>query len=479
MADTATSKPFMITLPSGTKLYGITITDYIKDGNNVKPVDPNKGSPMYYYTEIPKDKWKGPSDFYIQYTAPGTGSPKFYQIQGVYNRNGDGKWAIEPGYGGAELQQEFAKYNAGKPTQVSTVVATAPKAVAKAANVPESGLSATLFKTNTGGDPQKPPSGATPTTPSVPNAPQNIPDPGIESSGGRSSYGNYYYPETLINNQNKQDIIKFTAYSYGSRPLEINGGTETTFGSPGLGKRDLTRKIEGSVTLPIQPSITDTNSVTWGNEELNPLQAYGAGVSYAAQENIAGAAEALGTQAERLFRDSNFKNAARIYLAGKAVGVNGLLSRVGGAILNPNVELLFQGPQLRPFTFNFRLSPRSKTEAEQVKYIIRFFKQNMSIKNTQDNLFLKAPNVFQIRYLLRGEKDHPSLNRIKICALQSCTVDYTPDGSYMTFNEEDASMTSYNLTLQFQELEPITEGDYNSNDNYYESSKVSINEIGY
>ena len=95
----------------------------------------------------------------------------------------------------------------------------------------------------------------------------------------------------------------------------------------------------------------------------------------------------------------------------------------------------------------------------------------MSVQNTADNIFLKAPNVFQINYLIKGERDHPSLNRIKVCALQSCSVDYTPDGSYMTFNDENATMTSYNLTLQFQELEPVTSKDYENN--------TSINEIGY
>lgn len=315
----------------------------------------------------------------------------------------------------------------------------------------------------------------------VPNAPVPINNPEIKSEGARQEYNNYYYPESLRGNQNKQDIIKFTSFTYGGRQLTTGGASQTSFGTPGLGTRNL-KKINGSVTLPIQPSITDTNSVQWGSENLNPLQAFGAAVSYGAQTDIAGAAQQLGNQTEKIFRDSNFGNAARIFLAGKAVGVNGLLSRIGGAILNPNMELLFQGPQLRPFNFTFRLSPRDQKEAEQVKYIIRFFKENMSVQNTADNIFLKAPNVFQINYLIKGERDHPSLNRIKVCALQSCSVDYTPDGSYMTFNDENATMTSYNLTLQFQELEPVTSKDYTS-DGYNQGdlsyAKVNINEIGY
>ena len=36
--------------------------------------------------------------------------------------------------------------------------------------------------------------------------------------------------------------------------------------------------------------------------------------------------------------------------------------------------------------------------------------------------------------------EHPGLHKIKTCALTSCSVDYTPDGSYMTF--EDGTMAN-------------------------------------
>lgn len=313
--------------------------------------------------------------------------------------------------------------------------------------------------------------------------PKNIPIPTIDASGQRTSYGDYFYPTNIRNN--KQDFIQFIAYEYVGRGLNKGESTNSSI-DPDLGFD--VRKFKsplGSVTLPIQPSITDTNTVQWGGEELNSLQAYAASVSYAAQSDIAGTAERVLKDLDQIFssnNDANIRNSIRLFLAGKAVGVSGLLSRMGGGVINPNLELLFQGPQLRPFNFTFRLSPRDEKEAEQVKYIIRYFKQNMSVKNTNFNLFLKAPNVFKIKYHLRGtNKDHPSLNRIKICALQSCSVDYTPDGSYMTFNDESATMTSYNLSLQFQELEPITEKDYQGTgpvqSDFYPG--IPYNEIGY
>jgi hypothetical protein len=37
-------------------------------------------------------------------------------------------------------------------------------------------------------------------------------------------------------------------------------------------------------------------------------------------------------------------------------------------------------------------------------------------------------------------------------------VSYTPEGQYATFN--DGAMVSYQITMQFQELEPIFNEDY-------------------
>ena len=292
----------------------------------------------------------------------------------------------------------------------------------------------------------------------------------IVSDTADPQYENLVYPTGL--GDFGQDFIKFTAYSYGGRTFSPGANAAETL-SLGIGPRNFT-KIEGSVSLPIQPSITDSNTVQWGSENLNPITAFAASLSFGAMSNSSQAFnEALGA-AERIIKtNKNLDPSVRLYLAGKAVGVNGLLSRIGGGILNPNMELLFQGPQLRPFTFVFRLSARQKTEADIIRKIIRYFKQNMAVKAAADNLFLKAPNIFEINYKQRGRnksEDHPSLNRIKKCALQSCSVDYTPDGSYMTFNEPNATMTSYNLTLQFQELEPVTSRDY---------QQLSDNEIGY
>ena len=84
----------------------------------------------------------------------------------------------------------------------------------------------------------------------------------------------------------------------------------------------------------------------------------------------------------------------------------------------------------------------------------------MSVKRSATSLLLKSPHTFAISYMTVGQGQHPYLNRFKECALTSCSVEYTPDGTYMTYDGPEKSMTAYRLSLSFQELEPIFDDEY-------------------
>jgi hypothetical protein len=299
------------------------------------------------------------------------------------------------------------------------------------------------------------------------NVSGEIPD----STKIRDNYGNWFYPFEI--SSNKQDRIQFT--------MKRNIGSEFNLSLKGdlVSRKNPTQTIEGSVTLAVQPSITDSNSVDWGGSNLNPLQALAAGASMKLQgdQQIGSSALPIAQEIAKALKGNEygFGEFFKIYLAGEAASVQNLLSRATGAVVNPNLELLFNGPQLRPFNFTFRLSPRDSTEASHVKQIIRFFKQGMAIKTSASDVFLKSPNLFDIRYLVDDTiNEHPSIGRIKTCALIGCDVDYTPDGSYMTFSDTDRTMTSYQLSLRFSEVDPVYESDY------YDSTRpLKDYEIGY
>lgn len=278
----------------------------------------------------------------------------------------------------------------------------------------------------------------------------------IGSAKFRNNYGDdNRYPLKM---KQDQDHIKFTMYAYVPKTFGVKSGLGGFTGSNKGSKL-------GTVTLPIQPQISDSNSVSWGEDSINALEATAAGAAYAGimqgGEGVAKAAEDIAKEVGEQKENINAAIAAKF--AGAAAGVNGnFLSRVTGGILNNNVELLFQGPSLRTFTFTFLMSAREKDETEMIRKIIRFFKQGMSVKRTDGNLFLKAPNVFDIEYLHRNAPNK-YINKIKTCALQNCSVNYTPDGNYSTYL--DGSMTQYSLTLSFGEIDPIYDDDYIEPDN--------------
>lgn len=226
-------------------------------------------------------------------------------------------------------------------------------------------------------------------------------------------------------------------------------------------------KVDGPVCLAIQSPISDQNSVDWGPDTVNAIEAKIFGLSYGLmQQNTAKEAGNLLQGEIDKFTESVRRNGELLqkYLAGQAASLNNVLARTDNIVLNPNLELLFQGPQLRPFTFQFKMSARNQGEANEIKAIIKYFKYHMAVRKTK-GIFLKAPHVFTIQYMKGETENHPGINIIspgdekKACALTNCSVDYTPLGSYMTFN--DGTMVSYTLSLQFQELTPIYDTDYN------------------
>ena len=289
-------------------------------------------------------------------------------------------------------------------------------------------------------------------------------------------YETLCYPEDLKNGG--QDRVVFSMFYQTGRSLNFDvtnaDGNPFTFG-----KRQLTR-IVGDVTLPIQSGIQDTNQVDYQRGTLNPVMGALASVALDPMQAIQQAAQIINMDIGEMQRalntpaSKNILTALRTYIAQTAIGAQGLIPRTTGAILNPNLELLLQAPQLRSFDFNFKMSARDRDEATQIRKIIRFFKQGMTVKRSPTSLFMVSPNMFRIRYKTKvnGEMiDHPSIGQIKDCALTAINTQYTPDGTYMTFDDDARTMTSYNIRMQFTELEPLTESNYTDDQRLLESSQ--------
>jgi len=289
------------------------------------------------------------------------------------------------------------------------------------------------------------------------------------AEGTRTQFPTIIHPADL--GSSKQDVIRFDMHEYVPGELsQVNLGKD---GATGLGFNSGSNNLGpsiGSVTLPIPSGITDQNKADWGSNSMTALDLAKADVAKTAIFDglQQGANKFLDYLKEAQKNAGPAGTAIGNAFAASAAGVDGqaLLARTTGMVMNPNMELLFKGPTLRPFSFKFKLTPRGQTEAENIIQIIRFFKQGSAPIRSQSNLFLKSPHVFRITYIHRGEKGelHKKLNAFKTCALQGFGVNYTPTGNYATY--QDGTMVAYDINMSFTEIVPIFNDDYDMDDSF-------------
>ena len=289
---------------------------------------------------------------------------------------------------------------------------------------------------------------------------------------------NYRYPRTKLTTSD--DYLRITFLQYVAPGLGYSPGTlslrssDDVYGN--VGDPNDRPQQKGTVILPIPDNIQDSNSVSWGEGSMGPLQAavaaagaglLGSGSPEEAMSQIeAGIEKAFGTASsgsvQKMIKGALIGSAANT-LSGKNTAIEQFTSRFAGTVFNSNIELLFSGITLRqPFTFAYDIVPRSEREATEVKNIIRKFKVHSAAKKGTvaegaAGLFLKAPEVFKIEYM-SGGSPHPYLNRFKMCALMNITVNYTGSGTYATYS--DATPVHMTMALTFRELTPIYAEDY-------------------
>jgi hypothetical protein len=263
------------------------------------------------------------------------------------------------------------------------------------------------------------------------------------------------------------DYIQITGHKYSARGEGnfVGGSAEDRVGP-----------LTGTVQLPIQKGIAESRGIDFGDSNLNFIQASLADVAISGMEGISdlnisaaasGMAESAAKAVETGFADPNTQYFLKAYFAGKAVGTN-LIARQTGSVVNPNMELLFKGPDLRDFKYEFQLTPRDQDESRVIQKIIKWFKYNAApSKSGTNGIFLYTPNIFKLKFIFNNGGQHPYLFKMKPCFLRNIGVSYTPDNHYMTY--PDGSMVSYLLTLDFGEIEPI----------YQDDNEDSTQDMGY
>ena len=261
----------------------------------------------------------------------------------------------------------------------------------------------------------------------------------------------------------------------------------------GLPRNSNIQKYHGLVKLPIPNELQMSNGISWGDESANAfttaafmgaantLRQFGAdpwalGVTGAnSAKNII---NSLGAD------EPEFKKLASAFGAQFALGSLGInvdpgqmMTRATGSAINPNLELLFNGPKLRNFSFNFLFAPNDPDEASEVRKIQKFLKKCMSPSRSSGNrLFIDTPDVFRIRFR-SGNDRIGGVGMIKICAMTKCAINYSPENTWMSYSDKNAGAMPVrsNMSCDFTELTPIFQDHYE--DGVWKSSFADLRDL--
>jgi hypothetical protein len=306
-------------------------------------------------------------------------------------------------------------------------------------------------------------------------------DPKVFSNfSGNSSGKVFMLPiDMQIDGEGSQDHIRIRALKYTAPQggnvsgADFKSVIENGIKSANANLPPANYGYEGEVILPIPSQVRDRSSATWAMSRLSPPMAAAVGTvagpaTKAAGGDVLGGLGDLikaltGAPGAGLFGGGTegFNQVLAASLSSALLGQVGLgglepsdiLARTTGKVANPNMELLFRGPNMRAFEFSWKFAARSSAEARRIREIIRFFKIQSLPSVGQNANLINSPNVFFIRYM-NGNTRIKSLPQPKICALTEFGIDHTPDQvGWAAY--EDSHPVATSLTMQFLELTPL------------------------
>ena len=310
------------------------------------------------------------------------------------------------------------------------------------------------------------------------------------------------YPENLF--ESSTDYVKFDFYKYNG-PFSGDGGGETidTEGSPTkdfqiynqqVGKQY--KKYPGTKTiLMYMPEDISTGyAAEWGgknfsNVGMNALRMGGNALAGDGGATVDAFVRSIKTGAGALPSTAAQGLATGISAIGNdSISTNDVLQGALGVILNPNTELMFSGFKPRTFSLKYKMSARNEPEAKMIAQIIGTFKKVTlpkfgkeaggaldASKNTKDFLdtlgfdtgnedtrsnanYIGVPGLCNVQFM-KGTKLHEHLPQYKVCAITDVSINYTPDGTYNTY--DGGRPVAVELSLAFTETKLVYSDDIN------------------
>ena len=267
-----------------------------------------------------------------------------------------------------------------------------------------------------------------------------------------------------------------------------------------------------NIMLPMPQDLSNEFQAQWQGKQFTAtgraaVAALGAGNFSFANEvvkNIAGNAKALQTALNTAVLNS-------IPGVGGNLSFNDVSGSTRGIVINPNAELLYDSPEMREIGMIFKLVAQNEQESRNIRKICQLFRYSslprwggegaqydVSPDGTIVNIFsgeakvtgtnaggfandkvgnrdkdgqfditgednwIRVPDLCKFTFM-RGDQPHPYIPQFKPCAIQAVEVNYTPDGTYATYQGMDGAPVAVELRVNFMETKVIYANEVNVN----------------
>lgn len=312
------------------------------------------------------------------------------------------------------------------------------------------------------------PNPANPTAP----APEKITFAAFKTGGKLDPKTYLQYPSNLEAAEST-DYVRFLFKKY-KAPFS-SGATDTAIRGSQKGYNQSVTTLQPDdglrpIALYMPEDIQAQYGAQWGGRSIQNLTAnmlIGAGDVTDPGKFIQSLQGSLGSVAESTFYGAINEVVGQLQKTGQGEGLNtnDIFGSVGGIVLNPNTELLFQGFDLRTFTLSFKLVANEEKDTTTIRSIITTFKRAMLPKinegvkaedgaadKTGTQNFIGVPSLVDVTFM-QGAAPNPWVTQFKPCAITSLNVNYTPDGSYSTYR--DGAPVAITLQIGFSETKLV------------------------
>jgi len=150
-----------------------------------------------------------------------------------------------------------------------------------------------------------------------------------------------------------------------------------------------------------------------------------------------------------------------------------------GIATNPALAQTFTGVDFRTFTFKWMFAPKTDSESNTIRDIVKFFKAKHlptftgSGGNGGTSFFFNYPAIVKPSFSLGQEY----MTDFKYCVMKSVNVSYAPQGTAAFYSSTKAPVF-ITLSIELQEMEYRLATDYDSNAKGTLVKDVEIDQIG-